>query len=137
MKLKIGDTFVRSFNVTNDIVVGFAKYTFDQNPVHLDEEYAKNTMFKNRIAHGFLVGSFISAVLGNDFPGQGTIYIKQELNFKRPVFIDDCISVVVKVVNFTDRGWVELETICKNQDDIIVLSGFALVIPPSETVLVS
>lgn len=67
--LIINDTFEKSIIVTEEMIFGFAKYTGDNNPVHLDEDFASRTMFKKRIAHGFLIGSFISAILGNDFPG--------------------------------------------------------------------
>jgi 3-hydroxybutyryl-CoA dehydratase len=130
IELKIGDKYSKSTLVTEDMINGFAKYTGDKNPVHLDVQFASKTMFKNRIAHGFLIGSFISAVLGNDFPGQGTIYLSQTLKFKAPVFINDTITVVIEVIDIPIENRVLLKTTCTNQNNIIVIEGEALVIPP-------
>ena len=77
--IKIGDKFSKSKLVTEKMINEFAKQTGDNNPLHLDEEFAAKTQFTKRIAHGFLIGSFISAVLGNDFPGEGTIYLSQTM----------------------------------------------------------
>ena len=129
-KLKVGDKFSKRTLVTEEMINGFAKYSGDNNPVHLDEEFASKTLFKKRIAHGFLVGSFISAVLGNDFPGQGTIYLSQTMKFMAPVFINDTIKIDVEVVDFPKTNKVSLKTTCTNQDNIVVIEGEALVIPP-------
>ncbi len=128
--LKIGDKFSKSTLVSEEMINGFAKYSGDNNPVHLDEEFASKTIFKKRIAHGFLVGSFISAVLGNDFPGQGTIYLSQTMKFKAAVFINDMVTVEIEVVDFPKPNRVSLKTTCTNQDNIIVIEGEAFVIPP-------
>ena len=136
MIIREKDTFSKSFQLSEQQINTFADCTTDRNPVHLDEDYAQNTIFKKRIAHGFLVGSFISAVLGNDFPGQGTIYLRQNMNFKKAVFIGDTITVKVTVTAITDKNWLELETLCMNQYDEVVISGEALVIPPKETELI-
>ena len=86
MEYKIGDLYSKKFQISEDMINGFAKYTGDKNPVHLNEEFASKTIFKTRIAHGFLVGSLISSVLGNDFPGNGTIYLSQSMKFMKPVY---------------------------------------------------
>ena len=135
IELKIGDSFSINTLVTEDMINGFAKYTKDNNPIHLDEQFASKTMFKKRIAHGFLVGSFISAVLGNDFPGKGTIYLSQSLKFRAPVFINDIISVNVEVVDFPKPDRVLLKTTCLNQNEKIVIEGEAFVIPPPHITL--
>jgi 3-hydroxybutyryl-CoA dehydratase len=130
MEIKISDKYSKNFSVTAEMIEGFAMVTGDKNPVHLDEKYAENTIFKSRIAHGFLVGSFISAVLGNDFPGNGTIYVSQNLKFMKPVFIGDMIQVHVEVTEITDKDWLVLKTECFNQNGKAVLVGEATVIPP-------
>jgi 3-hydroxybutyryl-CoA dehydratase len=134
-QLNIGDNYSKSNIITEEQINGFAKYSGDHNPVHLDAEYATNTIFKKRIAHGFLVGSFISAVLGNEFPGNGTIYLSQTMKFRAPVYIGDEISVEVEIIDFPKENRVLLSTICSNQNDIIVIEGEALIIPPENVVL--
>lgn len=136
MEIRVGDQYSKDFKVTEEMISGFARHTGDRNPVHLDEEYAKNTMFKKRIAHGFLVGSFISSVLGNDYPGNGTIYLSQTMKFLKPVFIGDSVTVTLTIEEITDRNWLKLKTECKNDRNKLVIIGEATVIPPPSCVLV-
>jgi 3-hydroxybutyryl-CoA dehydratase len=106
----------------------FAKLSLDTNPVHLDEEYAKATFFKQRIVHGFLVGSLISAVLGNKLPGPGAIYLHQELNFKKPVYFGDEIKALVKIIDIKlEKSLLFLETTCYKNKTEIVIEGKAIV----------
>lgn len=79
-------------------IIAFADVSGDKNPVHLDAAYAAKTMFKERIAHGMLTASYISAVFGMEMPGPGAIYISQTLNFRAPVKIGDVVTAKVKVV---------------------------------------
>ncbi|MDI7261291.1 MAG: MaoC family dehydratase, partial [Thermodesulfobacteriota bacterium] len=105
--------------------------TGDLNPAHINETYAAKTFFKTRIAHGMLLGGFISAILGNQLPGPGTIYIRQELNFLAPVRIGDTITAraeIVEIINEKNR--IRLKTTCINQDGTLILEGEALVSPP-------
>jgi acyl dehydratase len=81
-----GEVFTHSFSFSQQDVEAFAKVTGDTNPVHLNEEYAALTPFKKPILHGFLSGSVFSKVFGTIFPGPGSIYVGQTLNFKRPMF---------------------------------------------------
>ena len=113
------------------MVQDFALCTGDNNPVHLNDNYAKASKFKGKIAHGLLVGSFISAVLGNEFPGHGTIYISQSLNFTSPVFINDKITIAIEVLEGSNSKRMKLKTLCMNQDNNVVIYGEAVVIPPS------
>jgi 3-hydroxybutyryl-CoA dehydratase len=109
----------------------FAQATGDNNPIHLDEEYAKGTMFKKRVAHGMLLAGILSGVLGTQFPGIGTIYMSQTLRFSKPVFIGDEIALSLKVLELIhEKNRVRLETVCTNQGGDTVLSGEALVMPP-------
>lgn len=136
LEIRIGDE--RSFKkvISSSVVEKFAEITEDNNPVHLDEEFAKKTFFKARIAHGFLVGSLISTVITQKLPGNGTIYISQSLIFKGPVFIGDEITAKVRVIDFPNSNRVLLKTTCENQQGKIVLEGEALVVPPRKTVLI-
>ena len=94
-------TYAMSAEVTRIIseqdVISFAEVTGDMNPIHMDVNYASNSIFGQRVAHGMLVAGFISAVFGSNFPGTGWIYVDQSLQFKRPVFINDEVKVAVKV----------------------------------------
>lgn len=127
-ELYVGQEYIKVFDITEEKGKAFADVSQDYNLLHLDEEYAKSTMFKGRIAHGMLVASFISGVLGNDFPGSGTIYLKQDLQFVRPVRYGDEISVVIKVLEMDEETRkVKLSTICKNQIGKNVIEGYAYI----------
>lgn len=126
----IGQKTSKIFDVLESDIVAFSQISKDVNPVHLDEEYASKTVFKKRIAHGMYVASFISAVIANDLPGKGTIYLHQSLDFKKPVFIGDQIKVSIEVVSSIKPTIYELQTMCFNQNDEIVISGKAIVKVP-------
>lgn len=135
-QLHIGDKAQFSKQITEEEVLIFAKISGDDNPVHLDEEYAKQSMFKQRIAHGFLVGSLISAAIAKYLPGNGTVYLNQNMKFLAPVFFNDVITAYIQVLDFPKGSQVLLSTVCKNQDQKIVIEGTALVMAPKDTILV-
>lgn len=121
--------------VTEQDVEMYAEISGDKNPLHLDEEYAQKTRFHGRIAHGMIGAGFISAAIAGVLPGPGTVYLNQTLNFERPVRIGDRVTAKVKVLKIETKKTFELatlETICVNQNNEIVISGRALVIPPGE-----
>ncbi len=125
--IKVGDSYTEKFTVTDEKVKAFAEITGDVNPIHLDDEYAATTVFKKRIAHGILVSGFISNILANKLPGPGTIYLKQELNFVGPVFIDDEVEVTVTVKEKKeDKPIYTIETICKAEEKPVI-NGYAIV----------
>ena len=126
--LSIGQSAERSFSVTDERVRAFAEVSEDRNPVHLDEAYAAKTMFRGRVAHGMLLGGFISAVLGDDLPGPGSIYLGQTLEFLHPVRIGDRVTVKVTVTS-AERARATLETLCM-VGDVLVAKGEATVVPP-------
>ncbi len=124
--IKIGQSAEYVRTITEQDIVNFAEVSGDHNPVHLDEEFAKGTIFKGRIAHGMLSASFISTVLAKELPGPGTIYLSQQVKFKRPVRIGDTINTYVEVISKQDdKKRIRLKTICKNQDEIEVITGEA------------
>ena len=124
----IGQSADYKRKITEQDIERFAEVSGDHNPVHMNEEFAKTTMFKGRIAHGLLSASFISTVLASKLPGPGTIYLSQELKFLRPVRIGDEITVTVEVIEkVEEKKRVVLSTICKNQDDKKVIDGKATV----------
>jgi 3-hydroxybutyryl-CoA dehydratase len=129
MTLSVGDAAEISKTVTEEDVRAFAELTGDRNPVHLDEEYAAGTRFGRRIAHGMLGASLISAVLANELPGRGTVYLSQTLRFTAPVFLGDTVTarVVVKQVR-EDKPIVTLETVCTNERGERVVEGEAVVL---------
>lgn len=131
MNLKVGDSAEVSKTINDEDVRVFAELTGDRNPVHFDEEYAASTRFGRRIAHGMLGASLISAVLGNELPGRGTVYLSQTLRFNAPVFLGDTVTarVVVKHVR-EDKPVVTLETVCTNERGERVVEGEAVVLVP-------
>lgn len=124
--LKIGDKASMSKTVTEYDVYAFAGVTGDFNPVHIDKEFAKNTMFGERIAHGMLSAGFISAVIGTSLPGANSIYMGQELSFKAPVKIGDTVTATVEVIEKIEgKSRVILRTTVTNQDGVVVVDGKA------------
>jgi 3-hydroxybutyryl-CoA dehydratase len=130
-ELKIGDSAKFSKTISESDVYLFAGITGDFNPAHVDEDYAKDTYFKKRIAHGMLTASFISTVIGTMLPGPGTIYLRQAVKFLAPVHIGDTITACAEILEIImDKKKVRLKTFCTNQDGTTVLDGEALVSPP-------
>jgi len=109
----------------------FAELSTDHNPVHMDEDYAQDTIFEGRIAHGMLTAGLISAVIGEQLPGHGTVYMKQDLKFMAPVRPGDRVEAVVTVaeIDYSKRR-VTLDCAC-SVGDTVVLKGTALVLAPS------
>jgi 3-hydroxybutyryl-CoA dehydratase len=130
-QLRAGDTAEFAKTISEADVYLFAGVTGDLNPAHINEEYARKTFFKTRIAHGMLLAGFISTVIGNKLPGPGTIYVKQELDFLAPAHMGDTITARVEIKEIvTEKNRVILRTTCVNQDGTTVLDGEALVSPP-------
>jgi len=128
LKYEEGETFSKKFLITEHKVESFALITGDVNPIHLDQEYAKNTVFKERISHGMLVASCISNVIANDLPGPGSIYLSQNLNFKKPVFLGDMVNVVVEITKIKEEKKIMfLKTQCLDDEEDIVIDGEAVV----------
>ena len=132
-ELFVGQSDEKEFLITEEIGRAFAKVSQDENPLHLQEDYAKKTPFGKRIAHGMLLGSYISAMLGMELPGEGTIYMKQELTFLKPVYYGDTIRVKIEVTKLEpEKKRAVLSTSCYNQKSEQVLAGNALVRPREE-----
>jgi 3-hydroxybutyryl-CoA dehydratase len=130
MRYKIGDKAEFSKTISESDVYLFAGITGDLNPVHVNEEYAKTTIFKRRIAHGLLTSSFICTALGTKLPGEGTIHINQELKFIKPVYIGDTITVRLEIIEFiNEKRWKLLSQVF-NQNADLVVDGFSIVKPP-------
>ena len=129
--LEIGMTRGLSKLITDRDIELFAEVSTDRNPVHLDEAYARDTIFEGRIAHGMLTAGLISAVIGEQLPGHGTVYLGQSLRFMAPVRPGDRVDAVVTVTAIDHaKRRVTLETHC-SVGKTVVLKGEALVLAPS------
>lgn len=119
--------------VTEDMIETFAHVSGDHNPLHLDEEYARTTMFKGRIAHGILSAAFISKVFGTVMPGKGSVYISQTLRFLAPVRIGDTVITSVQITDInSEKKRVSFKSRCK-VGATVVIDGDALIMVPSRT----
>lgn len=128
MELKVGQTASLSKAFTEQEVTLFAELSLDKNELHINEEYAKSTVFKQRIVHGFLSGSLISAVIGTILPGKGAIYLHQDMDFKKPVYIGEEITAVVTVANIKEEKHIYyLHTQCINSNGEVKIDGNAVV----------
>ncbi len=119
LEVGMSDRFGKT--VTEADVATFAGVSGDTNPVHVNEEFAKETVFKGRIAHGMLAASFISTVLGTRLPGPGAIYMGQSLSFKAPVKIGDTVIAKVTVTEVDrEKRRIKVETTCTVGDNVVV-----------------
>lgn len=134
-EIKIGDSAELTRKLKTEDIELFAVISGDVNPAHVDEEYAKSDMFHEVIAHGMWGGALISAVLGTELPGPGTIYLNQNLSFRRPVGLGDTVTVRVTVASKdAETKRLKLDCLCANQDGEIAIKGQAEVIAPTEKV---
>ena len=129
--LAVGMTRHLLKQITDDDIALFARASSDRNPVHLDDAYAQGTMFKGRIAHGMLTAGLVSAVIGEQLPGHGTVYLSQTLRFLGPVRPGDSVRAEVRVEAIDlARRRVTLAT-SASVGNTVVLKGEALVLAPS------
>ncbi|MFA6537891.1 MAG: MaoC family dehydratase [Negativicutes bacterium] len=127
-ELKIGDCYEEKRIVSSEDVNIFAKISGDKNPLHLSDEFAAQSIFKKRVAHGMLLSGYISAVIGMKFPGPGTIYLQQNLKFMRPVFVDTEVIIRVTVLEKRpEKNRVLLNTEVLTADGKASILGEALV----------
>lgn len=127
-KITVGSKFEYEFSFTQEDVINFATASGDFNPIHLDEEYAKNSIFKTTIIHGFLGGSVFSKVFGTIFPGNGTIYLKQDLSFFKPMFTNkNYISKFEVVETDPAKNRAVVKTSILDENNEIVIKGEALI----------
>lgn len=132
-ELQVGQAATFSKTISESDVYMFAGVTGDVNPAHVNEAYAQTTPFKTRIAHGILSAGLISAVLGTQLPGPGAIYASQTLKFTAPVHIGDTITAKATIKELIpERNRAIVETVCRNQDGIVVTMGEAVLLPPKK-----
>ena len=116
--------------ITNADIITFAGISGDTNPVHLNHEFASETMFEGQIAHGMLTAIFISTVIGTKLPGPGCIYVSQNLRFKAPVKVGDTVTATCTVSKMIpEKHMVEMETVC-SVGGKPVLEGEATILVP-------
>ena len=129
-ELSVGQSAERTHTVGAADIEAFAAVSGDHNPVHMDEAFAKTTAFGGRIAHGMLSAAYISAVLGNDLPGPGAIYLSQTLNFRRPVKIGDVVTARVTVAAIdAEKARVTLTTVCEVAGKAVVQGEAVILVP--------
>ena len=136
MRLKstymVGESASLSREISQADILDFASLSGDLNPIHVDESFAKNSFFGGIIAHGMLVSSLISSVLGNELPGPGAIYLSQDLRFLAPVRPGDTVTATVEVISWDEEsGRISLSTVVSNQKDDQVITGQAKLIMAS------
>ena len=128
-EIEIGQSASYAKTITETDVYLFAGISGDNNPVHVNEVYAKDSIFKGRIAHGILTASLISTVLGTQLPGPGSIYAKQDLKFLAPVFFNDTITATCTAKEkIEEKSMIIFECKVTNQDGKTVLVGDATII---------
>jgi 3-hydroxybutyryl-CoA dehydratase len=126
--MNIGDSAEFSKTVTESDIITFAGLTGDFNPMHINVEYAKQSIFKERIAHGMLSAGFISTVLGTELPGPNSIYLGQDLKFTAPVKIGDTITARATIMEKReDKRILKLATVVTNQHGETVIDGSAVI----------
>ena len=129
-EITIGMTASYSQTISDADVKAFAGISGDHNPVHLSEEYAKNSRFKNRIAHGLLTASFFSAIFGTKLPGEGCVYAGQDLQFKKPVYLGDTVVAKVTVIAIdVFKKRVTFETVCTVNNRVVTTGTAEIFIP--------
>ncbi len=134
-QINIGDSASLTRTITEEDITVFGILSGDRNPAHFDQEYAEGSMFKRRIAHGMISGALISAVLGMQLPGPGTIFISQTVRFRRPVYIGDTITVTITVTEKNDaKQRLIFDCQCVNQDGEVATVGTAEVLAPTEPI---
>lgn len=129
-EIQIGMVASYTQTITDADVKAFAGISGDHNPVHLSEEYAKSSRFKDRIAHGLLTASFFSAIFGTKLPGEGCVYAGQNLQFKRPVYLGDTVIAQVTVIAVdVSKKRVTFETICTVKGKAVTTGTAEIFIP--------
>lgn len=128
--IKVGMTESYSQTITDADVKGFAGLSGDRNPVHMDEHYAQSSRFKRRIAHGMLSTSFFSALFGTKLPGEGCVYVSQNVIFKKPVYVGDTVVATIEVTGVDiDKRRVYFDTYCKVGKSKVITGNAEIYMP--------
>lgn len=128
--LTVGDSAQRSKRFTKQDLIDYIRLTGDQNPLH--EMESGESRFGAPIVHGMLLAGVISALIGTQLPGSGSVYVSQEIRFIRPVFCGDTVTAICRVTElYSDTKQARLRITMRNQENKLVLSGYAIVLPPA------
>ena len=126
--LKVGDKASLSKIFTEEEVFQFAEISTDKNPLHLDKNFGKSSIFGQRIVHGMLVASLFSGLIGMELPGEGSIYLGQNLTFMAPVAIGERVTASVEIIKIReDKPIITLRTVCMDSEGTVVIEGEAVV----------
>lgn len=126
--IKIGDKTFISKTFSEEDVFRFAGLSLDRNPLHLDKEFGRTSIFGHRVVHGMLVASLFSGLIGIELPGKGSIYLGQSLSFKNPVAIGEKVTASVEIIKIrADKPIVTLRTVCVDSEGKVVIEGEAVV----------
>lgn len=129
----IGQSACTAKTISETDVYLFAGITGDMNPMHVNAPYASGSLFGNRVAHGMLSAGLISAVLGMQLPGPGSVYLGQQLKFVRPVYLGDTITAQATITDIDrEKNRAVLSTLCTNQKGEVVVTGEATMLLPAE-----
>jgi 3-hydroxybutyryl-CoA dehydratase len=133
--LSLGMTASSSHIISEDDIHLFANISGDTNLVHLSEDYAKKTIFKKRIAHGLISASFFSALFGTKLPGEGCVYVQQNLHFKKPVYIGDKVFALIEIIGIDiKKRRVFFKTSCKVENKVVIIGTAEIYIPPKNLI---
>ena len=127
-KFVVGQKVVLEKIFSLEEVVAYANVTGDDNPLHIDEEYAKGSRFGGNIVHGMFVMGVISKVLGTQLPGNGTIYLEQDIKFKRPVYVNKKVFIEVEITGIEDDKYIYLSTMVFDEERRCLVEGNAKVL---------
>ena len=128
--IKIGMSAVYTQTITDADIKMFAGLSGDRNPIHLDDNYAQDSRFKKRIAHGMITASFFSALFGTKIPGEGCVYTRQSLNFKKPIYVNDTVVTSIEVVKIDlNSRRVKFKTVCTVNGSIVIDGEIEIYIP--------
>lgn len=129
-EIKIGMKASYSQTITDSDIKSFAGISGDHNPVHVNSEYAAESRYKKRIAHGLMSAGFFSAIFGTRIPGPGCVYVSQSLNFLRPVYIDDTVTAEVEVTDVDPvKRRVFFNTTCRVKGKKVITGSAEIFIP--------
>ena len=119
--LYIGQSYSLSKRFSTEEVEQFAALSMDSNPIHINKNYAKKSIFKEQIVHGFLLGSLFSAIIGTALPGNGSVYLGQTLKFRKPVYHNQLVVATVTIENINiEKSLVTLRTVATNEIGVVV-----------------
>ena len=129
-EIEIGMSRSYSQTITDADIKAYAGISGDHNPVHMSDEYAEQSRFKKRIAHGMISSGFFSALFGTQLPGEGCVYVSQSLNFKRPVYLNDTVTAIITVTQIdSQKRRVFFNTICKVKNKVVIDGTAELYVP--------